>query len=39
MNSDELRAELHIITGYSFEYLQTLTKDELERILKEKRSD
>jgi hypothetical protein len=36
MNNDELRSLLAMITNYSFEYLQTLNKEQLEKIYKEK---
>lgn len=36
MSSDELRSILNMITGYSFEYLQSLKHEELERIYEEK---
>jgi hypothetical protein len=40
MTSDELRAVLEMITHYSFDYLQSLNKEQLERIYAEKtRSD
>lgn len=38
MNSDELRALLEMITHYSFDYLQSLEKEQLEKIYKEKTS-
>jgi hypothetical protein len=36
MSSDELRSVLSMITHYSFEYLQSLNKEQLEKIYKEK---
>jgi hypothetical protein len=36
MSSDELRSILAMITQYSFEYLQSLNKEQLEKIYKEK---
>jgi hypothetical protein len=36
MSSDELRSVLSMITQYSFEYLQSLNKEQLEKIYKEK---
>jgi hypothetical protein len=39
MTSDELRSILEMITNYSPEYLQSLTKKELEKIYNDKRSD
>jgi hypothetical protein len=36
MSSDELRSILAMITNYSFEYLQSLNKEQLEKIYKEK---
>jgi hypothetical protein len=39
MTSDELRAILEMTTNYSIEYLQSLTKEKLEKIYNEKRSD
>jgi hypothetical protein len=36
MNSDELRSLLTMITQYSFEYLQSLNKEQLQRIYEEK---
>jgi len=32
MSSDELRSILAMITNYSFEYLQSLNKEQLEKI-------
>lgn len=32
MTNDELRAILELVTGYSFEYLQSLNKEELEKL-------
>jgi hypothetical protein len=39
VTTDELRAVLEMITNYSFDYLQSLTKEELEKIYNDKRSD
>jgi hypothetical protein len=39
MTSDEMRAVLEMTTNYSFDYLQSLSYEELERIYNEKRSD
>lgn len=36
MTSDELRTILEMITGYSFDYLQSLNKEQLEKIYEEK---
>jgi hypothetical protein len=37
MKSDELRAILEMITNYSFEYLQSLTYEELLKLYEERR--
>jgi hypothetical protein len=39
MTSDELRAVLEMTTRYSFDYLQSLSKEELERIYDEKQKE
>jgi hypothetical protein len=39
MTSDEMRAVLEMTTNYSFDYLQSLSYEELKRIYNEKRSD
>jgi hypothetical protein len=39
MTSDELRSILCMTTNYSYAYLQSLTKEELEKIYQDKRSD
>jgi hypothetical protein len=39
MTADEYRALLEMTTRYSFEYLQSLTKEELERIYEEKQKE
>ena len=36
MNSDELRAVLAMTTNYSFEYLQSLTQEQLQKIYEDK---
>jgi hypothetical protein len=36
MSSDELRSLLTMITNYSFEYLQSLNKEQLEKIYEAK---
>jgi hypothetical protein len=39
MTSDELRAVLEMTTRYSYEYLQSLTKEQLERIFEDKKKE
>jgi DNA-dependent RNA polymerase auxiliary subunit epsilon len=39
MTSDELRALLEMTTNYSFEYLQSLSKEQLEKIYEAKTND
>jgi hypothetical protein len=36
MSSDELRSILSMITDYSFEYLQSLNKEQLQKIYEDK---
>jgi hypothetical protein len=36
MTADEMIAVLTMVTGYSYEYLKSLTYEELERLFKEK---
>jgi hypothetical protein len=36
MTADELRALLEMTTRYSFDYLQSLTKEQLQRLYEEK---
>jgi hypothetical protein len=36
MTSDELRALLELMTNYSFEYLQSLDKEQLQKLYEEK---
>jgi hypothetical protein len=36
MSSDELRSILAMLTNYSFEYLQTLNKEQLQKIYEAK---
>jgi hypothetical protein len=36
MTADELRAILEMTTRYSFEYLQSLDKEQLKKLLEEK---
>lgn len=36
MTSDELRTILEMITNYSFDYLQSLNKEQLQKIYEEK---
>jgi hypothetical protein len=39
MTADELRAVLEMTTRYSFEYLQSLTKEQLEKIYEDKQKE
>jgi hypothetical protein len=36
MSSDEMRAILKMVTGYSFEYLQSLSKEQIEKLYQER---
>jgi hypothetical protein len=36
MSSDEMRAVLEMTTNYSFEYLQSLSKEKLTKLYEEK---
>lgn len=38
MTSDELRTILELTTKYSFDYLQSLSKEQLQKIYEEKQN-
>jgi hypothetical protein len=39
MTSDELRAVLELITNFSFDYLQSLNKEQLQKLYEERTHD